>query len=167
MSASGTADKSAANPLSISTRSMRCHWGTITGHFLGLNLSFPPRRTWQKIRDDSTLMVRKQRLPAERRRRLHKTPTRSKAVSKTAPPDRCTTEPAGTTRSPAPRPNKTPSMRHSTPPTPTGTPTLATTPSTTSIYWDFIASVLVALGCCVIFGQRIDGFSYAARAGCW
>ena len=23
-----------------------------------------------------------------------------------------------------------------------------------------------ALGCCVIFGQRIDGFSYAARAGC-
>ena len=27
--------------------------GTITGHSLGLNSIFPPRRTWQKIRDDS------------------------------------------------------------------------------------------------------------------
>ena len=31
----------------------------------------------------------------------------------------------------------------------------------------YLRFVRKEMGCCVIFGQRIDGFSYAARAGCW
>ena len=56
-------------------------------------------------------------------------PTRSKAASKTAPPDGCTSEPAGTNHSPVTGPNTTSSTALSTPPTPTGTPTPATTRS--------------------------------------
>jgi hypothetical protein len=57
-----------------------------------------------------------------------RTLTSSKVESKTVPPDSSNSAAAGTTPPPAHGPNKVPSTRHSTPPTPTDTSTQATTP---------------------------------------